>query len=621
MNGDGKDRPIGTVRFHPGDGVAVVGDRVVVLVLDAPTSALVQGLRSRLVGPVGADVALDAMVRAGGLDLPPFGLVAFEGSRARVVVRGSVRALVEASDDQFEVGGELVSTWVERVADGVQSVELTIAGAADRSGSGFEVDGGIVPAETVVVVAPVGSASSDPVATADSADSSSDESADEPPAVDAVHGDPFPASSDQPRTEGANEDDQVDERHAETPAEQHAETPVEHAAELPTEHASGPLVHDGLDPTIYVSVEGDAADIDAADGQTTGEAPDGHAEQDDAEIGDLGSSLTSDVEDVSSPESSMPFDLPVPPHFGGSSSLPEPPVEVDHGATLIGPFDDLGHAETPGSVAPAADGSDGSRVDESREPVHHSGPVISGTDAAEPAADDYDHLFGATQFRTVEQAAVRVDEEQSVPTDGLISQLPNSIDPAISSLDSSGGDVGGDHDGHTVSLASLRAQMQKPAPVAGNSPSVHAVHCPLGHLNPTHAGACRVCGAAIDEQEHVSVPRPVLGTLKFADGRVVSVTRPLVIGRSPAAEGQLSGEPPELVVVTSPLKEVSSTHLEVRLEGWQVLVVDRQSTNGTVITPPGRDPQRLRPDEAVPITPGTTVNLADEVEFVFEASQ
>ena len=143
MNGDGKDRPIGTVRFHPGDGVAVVGDRVVVLVLDAPTSALVQGLRSRLVGPVGADVALDAMVRAGGLDLPPFGLVAFEGSRARVVVRGSVRALVEASDDQFEVGGELVSTWVERVADGVQSVELTIAGAADRSGSGFEVDGGI----------------------------------------------------------------------------------------------------------------------------------------------------------------------------------------------------------------------------------------------------------------------------------------------------------------------------------------------------------------------------------------------------------------------------------------------------------------------------------------------
>ena len=42
MNGDGKDRPIGTVRFHPGDGVAVVGDRVVVLVLDAPTSALVQ---------------------------------------------------------------------------------------------------------------------------------------------------------------------------------------------------------------------------------------------------------------------------------------------------------------------------------------------------------------------------------------------------------------------------------------------------------------------------------------------------------------------------------------------------------------------------------------------------
>ncbi len=82
----------------------------------------------------------------------------------------------------------------------------------------------------------------------------------------------------------------------------------------------------------------------------------------------------------------------------------------------------------------------------------------------------------------------------------------------------------------------------------------------------------------------------------------------------------LTGEAPELVKVPSPLKEVSSSHLEVRLEGWQVLVVDRQSTNGTVVTAPGRDPQRLRPGEPVPITPGTTVNLADEAEFVFEAS-
>ena len=250
-----------------------------------------------------------------------------------------------------------------------------------------------------------------------------------------------------------------------------------------------------------------------------------------------------------------------------------------------------------------------SRVDESREPVHHSGPVISGTDAADRLLTTRPSLrrYPVSHCRA---GAVRVDEEQSVPTDGLISQLPNSIDPAISSLDSSGGDVGGDHDGHTVSLASLRAQMQKPAPVAGNSPSVHAVHCPLGHLNPTHAGACRVCGAAIDEQEHVSVPRPVLGTLKFADGRWCR-SRGRFIGRSPAAEGSCRG-----AARARRGHPVRSRRCRARTRGstrgWQVLVVDRQSTNGTVITPPGAE--RLRPDES---PPGTTVTMPTS-GFVFE---
>jgi pSer/pThr/pTyr-binding forkhead associated (FHA) protein len=58
--------------------------------------------------------------------------------------------------------------------------------------------------------------------------------------------------------------------------------------------------------------------------------------------------------------------------------------------------------------------------------------------------------------------------------------------------------------------------------------------------------------------------------------------------------------------------------VEIRVEGWQVLVLDRGSTNGTVITIPGRQPQRLRAGEPFPLPVGATVNLADEAQFVYE---
>lgn len=162
--------------------------------------------------------------------------------------------------------------------------------------------------------------------------------------------------------------------------------------------------------------------------------------------------------------------------------------------------------------------------------------------------------------------------------------------------------------------------MQQSAPVQAQAPTVHAVRCPSGHLNAPHATSCRSCGAPVADQEPVTVPRPVLGTLRFADGREVQLNGPLILGRNPRLEGQSADEAPQLVTLASPLKEMSSTHLEVRVEGWQVLLVDCRSTNGTVVQLPGREAQKLRPAEPFPIIPGTTVNLADEAEFVYEAS-
>ena len=116
----------------------------------------------------------------------------------------------------------------------------------------------------------------------------------------------------------------------------------------------------------------------------------------------------------------------------------------------------------------------------------------------------------------------------------------------------------------------------------------------------------------------ITVPRPVLGVLRLSTGDAVPLDRGAVIGRSPELPATDEAERPHVVRVPSPDKDVSRNHLEVTLDGWHVLVMDLRSTNGTLVTVPGEEPQRLRPDEAFPIPPGTVVSLADEVSFVYE---
>jgi hypothetical protein len=563
-----------TARFQPGEGVAIIADTAVCLLLDEPTSALVA-----LLGPVlrdgsGADAALEAMVRSGGLDLPPFALVAIEDDQVRVVVRGRIGAWIHAEGEPVELTGSRVRTWVEHVADDARSVRLSVdASVAPDAALDFEATG-VVPAAVLDVVVGSGLAGT------------------ESPAV--------------PKTSGA---------------------PVIDVPALPIPDVALMDTGDAAEGAVDIDVVPGSADvgpivrIDDVDRRSVDEPfVDDPAELTRYEPEPIDLELVA----VEAPHADdSPLELPVPPEVGDPGSVVDPPESgepLDHGATLIGPFDLDGHdVEEPDRPDPDGSGELGAPASDIPTP-----PPFPTADAALDVAattggvDDYDHLFGATQFRTVEQAAVRPsDADVDDGQEALISSLPGGS-PVDEAPDGTGD---GDHDGHTVSMASLRAQLQQSAPTPGTSPSVHAVHCPAGHLNPTHAGTCRVCGATILDQEHVSVPRPVLGTLQFSDGRVVIVSRPLIIGRSPTTNGRLSGEAPELVVVPSPLKEVSSTHLEVRLEGWQVLVIDRQSTNGTIVTAPGRDPQRLRPGEPVPITPGTRVNLADEAEFVFEAKQ
>ena len=149
---------------------------------------------------------------------------------------------------------------------------------------------------------------------------------------------------------------------------------------------------------------------------------------------------------------------------------------------------------------------------------------------------------------------------------------------------------------------------------------VQAVRCQHGHLSPPMAVSCRVCGFPLMGQAPVTVPRPILGVLRLSTGDVVPLDRTVIMGRNPRVDASNEGEHPHVVRLPSPGHDISRTHVEIRLDGWHVLLTDLNSVNGTVVTPPWQEPQRVRPNETVPIEPGTVVSLADEVTFRYEVT-
>ena len=163
--------------------------------------------------------------------------------------------------------------------------------------------------------------------------------------------------------------------------------------------------------------------------------------------------------------------------------------------------------------------------------------------------------------------------------------------------------------GHTIkrSLANPTGEM------------IAAVYCPTAHPNPPYAERCRICQAPIAPQQPVEVPRPSLGTIRLSNNLVLTLDRGAVLGRNPRPVQGSIGPQPNLVRLNDPNKDISSQHLEVRLEGWFVTVRDLNSTNGTQVFLPGQPPVTLRANEPMTLEPGARVVLAQVFDFVFEA--
>lgn len=226
---------------------------------------------------------------------------------------------------------------------------------------------------------------------------------------------------------------------------------------------------------------------------------------------------------------------------------------------------------------------------------------------------NYDFIYGHTVHRSVEGAAVRVDEETE--DGGLISAVPGGPLPQVAGEPSP--EREGDHDGFTVSRSQLEELQQTAASVAVAG-AVAAVLCPSGHPNPVHSPTCRVCQLGIVSTQPVSVPRPALAELVFTTGERAMLDKSVLIGRNPKVSGTVEGEFPHLVKFDQHGQGLSRTHAEVTIEGWQMLVTDLHSTNGTEVTLPGQSSRRLHPGEPVAVEIGTLIDFGDGIRCTVE---
>jgi hypothetical protein len=128
-----------------------------------------------------------------------------------------------------------------------------------------------------------------------------------------------------------------------------------------------------------------------------------------------------------------------------------------------------------------------------------------------------------------------------------------------------------------------------PAPQPEGRSQIVGVSCAGGHFNDPADQYCAVCGIGLTQAGRRSAQheRPSLGVLVLDDGMLLPMTKDYVIGRAPETDSEVSAGDVMLLRLMDPL--VSGVHARVRLEGWDVALVDAGSANGTFVRDSGTD--------------------------------
>lgn len=232
------------------------------------------------------------------------------------------------------------------------------------------------------------------------------------------------------------------------------------------------------------------------------------------------------------------------------------------------------------------------------------------------------------------------------PIGGLIDSVPGFIRPAadVRAAPPAAAPVAephpapladaGDHDGMTITAeqarrlqeereraAAERVPQQAAAQAApATGPLVLSTLCPNGHVNAPGTRECARCGAAIDDGSAAQRPRPEVAVAVLPSGERVPLGRGVVLGRRPRSRRAEAGRVPRLVTVESPGEDISRSHLELRVDDWNLVAIDLSSTNGTLLLRDGAAPQRLRPEAPTILQLGDRLDLGEGVVVTIEAA-
>ncbi|TLM84843.1 FHA domain-containing protein [Pseudarthrobacter sp. NamE2] len=578
--------------YTPGSWLGIVrSGTAVVLGPDTPP-ALVPALWDLLAGQPQVHEVLHAVTSSSGgslADIPSFGILDVNGS-LRVFLRGDLELTVGLSDGPVELNGRDVTTWNERAFALPDECTLSIPGAGAAVLPELPLAEGVVLLRALTLRPAAGQlavTAAEPAAAAVVVDAEGNANVQQAVPVQAAAAErEAPAAAER-----------------EAPAAPEREAPA--APPVPAEPAA--LLLPGPDgqtqvPELTIAPEHEVS------AETVYGVPDDEAGFVDpaAPAGDLTSSydhlwertVMRNIEDAAVREE---------PEDGHAASAPVR-------APALEPVVERPALADPAGAQPATDGSS---ADSSRENANQADTPVPPVRPA-PAGV----LIDSVPWRT---SGTSGQPTAPVPPNPLpLNPPPANLAPGPSSIagarqETQAARFDGDHDGQTVMKSSIAGTASRPpAPSAGSGgPQVLARVCGQGHPNPPTRARCASCGGAL-LPDAVQVARPRLGRMRLSTGELLDLDQTLVIGRQPSVSRVQGGVMPRLVQVASPGGDISRSHVEVRLEGWHVMLCDLKATNGTVLVREGQPPRRLAQNEMAILLDGDMAELGDDISLRFE---
>ncbi|MGS0687440.1 FHA domain-containing protein, partial [Nakamurella sp. GG22] len=181
------------------------------------------------------------------------------------------------------------------------------------------------------------------------------------------------------------------------------------------------------------------------------------------------------------------------------------------------------------------------------------------------------------------------------------------------------------HEARRPPLPVAGAKPVAPRPGSPAQPShvlVKGFRCSRNHHNDPRVSFCSVCGIRMDQRTGILVDgrRPPLGLLVLDIGATFVLDDNYLIGRNPEVDEAVIRSRLRPIRLDDDSGTLSRVHAEIRLEGWDVLLLDRGSANGTHIAGAGQSGwTRLAPQQPVVLAPGMHVRVGRRM-FTFESA-